>query len=141
MIRFKIKIDDKDLFKKIKKQSVHLEVGIWGDKYENGETVATIAARNEFGNPPKQPPRPFFRNAISRNKRKWREFVQDRLVIDLDAKKTLGFLGEIISDDIRDSIWGFTTPPNAPATIRKKGFNKPLIETGKMVSNVRMKVK
>lgn len=104
--------------------------------------VATVAARNEYGVPEhNQPPRPFMRDTINKNWRKWRRFVQDRLPVTLDAKKTMIELGDIVSDDVRTMILTYTTPPNKPSTVRIKGFNKPLVDSGQMAESVRMEVK
>ena len=140
MLTFRIKIDDKKMLKALMKQKATLEVGFWGDTYSDGESVASVAAFNEFGGG-YTPPRPFMRNCVKRNKRKWRNAVQDRLPVTMDAKKTFQTLGEDMVEDLKMEIYRTNTPPNAPSTIKRKGFNKPLIDTGKMVSSVRMRVK
>lgn len=53
------------------------------------------------------------------------QVVQGRV----SAAKTLGRLSRRISKDIQDSYMGWDEPPNAPDTVRKKGFNDPLVET------------
>lgn len=140
MLTFKIKIDDKDIFKALKKQKATLEVGFWDDTYSDGESVASVAAFNEYGGG-NTPPRPFMNNCFKRNKRKWVKNVRDRLPVTLDAKKTFQTLGEDMIEDLRMEIYRTNTPPNAPSTVKRKGFNKPLIDTGKMVSSIRMEVK
>ena len=47
-----------------------------------------------------------------------------------DVRQTLALMGEGIKGQIAESIQNLHEPPNAPATIRKKGFDKPLIDTG-----------
>ena len=140
MLTFKIKIDDKEIFKALKKQKATLEVGFWDDTYSDGKSVANVAAFNEYGGG-HTPPRPFMRNCVKRNRRKWRNIVQDRLPVNLDIKKTFQTLGEDMVEDLRMEIYRTNTPPNAPSTVERKGFNKPLIDTGKMVSSIRMEVK
>lgn len=105
-------------------------------------SVATVATSNEFGRPEKnQPPRPFMRDTVRKNWRKWRTFIQDRLPITLDLKKTLIELGDIAKDDMRNEIITFSYPPNRPSTIKAKGFNDPLIDSGQMAESVRMEVR
>lgn len=140
MLTFKIKIDDKKIFKALKKQKATLEVGFWDDTYSDGKSVASVAAFNEYGGG-NTPPRPFMRNCVKRNRKKWRNAVQDILPVNLDIKKTFQTLGEDMVEDLKYEIYATNTPPNAPSTVKRKGFNKPLIDTGKMVSSVRMRVK
>ena len=47
-------------------------------------------------------------------------------------ERVLALMGEGIKDQLTKSIIDFDAPPNAKPTIRKKGFNNPLIETGLM---------
>lgn len=171
MLNLKIKFDDKNLYKLATKSKATLEVGFWGDMYEaidrpfytnyakpNTKTfknpygkprrissrkavsVAEVAAHNEYGGG-HTPPRPFMRDTIRKNWRKWQKFVQDRLPVILDGKKVMTELGDIMSDDISQMILRYTTPPNAPSTIKMKGFNDPLVDSGQMADSVRMRVK
>ena len=45
-------------------------------------------------------------------------------------RQTLALMGEGIKGQIAESIQNLHEPANAPATVRKKGFDKPLIDTG-----------
>ena len=53
-----------------------------------------------------------------------------------DAAKALVSMGQLIKRQIQQSIKDTNSPPNAPSTIRRKGFNKPLIDTGTMWNSV-----
>lgn len=44
--------------------------------------------------------------------------------------------GDKLAESIKKSITGWSVPANAPSTIAKKGFNNPLIETGKMRDSI-----
>ncbi len=57
-----------------------------------------------------------------------------------DAEAALGVVGEKMKDQMVQTIVDFSTPANAPTTIKKKGFDDPLIETGHMMRSVRAKV-
>ena len=59
----------------------------------------------------------------------------------LVLKKIALDLGDVVANDIRDSIIEFDYPPNRPSTIKQKGFNDPLIDSGQMSESVRMEVK
>lgn len=45
-------------------------------------------------------------------------------------------LGEKVVDDLKDAVTNFQTPANAESTIEKKGFNKPLVDTGVMRDSI-----
>lgn len=97
---------------------------------ENGESVAQVAFWNEYGTAT-SPPRPFFRNTIAAHKDEWPDQVGNLLKENNgDVPKTLALLGENVKGQIIETIQQFKSPPNAPSTVKKKGFNKPLIDTG-----------
>lgn len=103
--------------------------------------TATIAAWNEFGTQ-HTPPRPFFRTMIAANAPTWGKDVAVLIAQDnFDAKKALTQMGERIAGQLRKSIEAFDNPGNAPSTIRKKKFDKPLIDTGEMWNSVHYEVK
>lgn len=109
-----------------------------GATYSNGTPVAMIAAIQEFGAPRAGiPPRPFFRNMIAAKSPEWPDAVANLLVANnYDAAKTLGQAGEAIVGQLRQSIVDLTDPPLKPSTIRRKGFDKPLIDTGHLLQSV-----
>lgn len=111
--------------------------------YPDGEYVATIAAANEFGNPGNnQPPRPFFRNMIAANSPAWPLEVGKVIkAVDFDGGKALQMMGERIKDQLQGSIRELVEPPLSPYTIKKKGVDKPLIDTGHMLNSVDYDVK
>lgn len=102
--------------------------------YPDGQNVATVAFWNEYGTE-KAPPRPFMRTTITNNKVKWAETVR-KLVPLHGENKSLLQLGELIKGDLVASILNWTDPPNAPYTVKKKGFNKPLVDTAQMSRSI-----
>ncbi|MCX2562155.1 hypothetical protein OQ252_12215 [Acetobacter farinalis] len=54
--------------------------------------------------------------------------------------QALSTVGRAMQADITHTIRQIRTPPNAPATIRHKGFDKPLEETGMLEKNVAFQV-
>ncbi|EOI3514464.1 hypothetical protein ACOJBQ_003912 [Cronobacter muytjensii] len=116
-----------------------LKVGfLSGATYPDGTPVPLVAAANEFGNPSNnQPPRPFFRNAIANHDNEWSE-VAGKLAEGgpVDTETLLGLLGEKIKSDIQEEIRTLLEPPLSPATIKRKGFSKPLIDTSHMLNSV-----
>ena len=92
-----------------------------------------IAAINEFGNEDLHiPPRPFMRESTP----KFREAMV-RILLDHDYEKyphltarDVEELKQTFKDILGESIRNFSSPPNAPRTVKRKGFNDPLVETG-----------
>lgn len=113
-----------------------LKVGIFESaKYDDGTPAAQVAFWQEFGTA-KIPMRPFLRNAIAKNTRKWGDSVNTALIGTNDGEKALKMLGEIMRGDIVLSLTNLNTPPNAPSTIKQKGSSNPLIDTGLLRSSI-----
>jgi hypothetical protein len=100
--------------------------------------LANIAAKNVYGTQ-YIPKRDFFADAkdklIETLKEKTIQYVHsvnqkrtDRSLVD-----EIGILGV---DILKESIINFSFPPNAPSTIKKKGFNDPLVWTGKLTNSI-----
>ncbi|OXM32281.1 hypothetical protein [Salmonella enterica] len=112
-----------------------------GATYPDGTPVPMVAATNEFGNPANnQPPRPYFRNAIAEHEGEWQEAMATLIENGGDPRDALSLLGEIIVDDIKESIRQLDSPPLSPVTIARKGFDKPLIDTSNMLNSVSYEV-
>jgi len=104
--------------------------------YPDGTPVAAVAFWNEFGTTT-IPPRPFFRTVIAEKSGEWADRLGKTAVhFEYDADKVLNLMGQTIVEDIQQSIVGWTDPENAASTVAKKGFNKPLIDTGTMQNSV-----
>jgi hypothetical protein len=114
-----------------------LRVGFLGNAtYPDGKSVALIAALNEFGTS-RQPPRPYFRNMIAQRSPGWPAAIAVNLrANNYDAERSLDDVGQAIAGQLQQSIRDLTSPPLSPVTIAKKGFDKPLIETGQMLNSV-----
>jgi len=109
-----------------------------GANYPDGTPVALIASLQDFGAPAAGiPPRPFFRNMIAAKSGEWAEAVRLNLVdTNYDVDKTLARVGEGIAGQLRQSIVDTNEPPLKPATVRRKGFSKPLVDTAHMLQSV-----
>lgn len=126
-----------------KKMSGTLQVGFFeGETYPDGESVPTVAFKNEFGDREENiPPRPFFRTMIAKESPQWGKTLSGfAKASDYDGQKSLNDLGQIMIEQLTSSINGWTTPPNSAETIKRKGFNKPLIETDKLLKSPAFKV-
>lgn len=111
--------------------------------YPDGTPVALIAAIQNWGAPGAGiPPRPFFSNMIAEKSPEWPGAISNLLKAnDFDAKLTLEQVGQAVAGQLRQSIVDTNDPPLAPATIRRKGFAKPLVDTGLMLNSIDYEVK
>lgn len=127
-----------EILRKIKNQP-EVKVGfLEGSTYPDGTPVALVAAINNFGAPAAGiPARPFFSNMVREKSPNWGKSLANILVTNnYDAKKSLALMGEGIGSQLQDSIQKLADPANADSTVARKGFNKPLIETGHMINSV-----
>lgn len=116
-----------------------LRVGfLEGARYPDGKPVAMIAAIHNYGAPRAGiPPRPFFSNMIADKQDEWPPAIAGLLrANNWDAVRALDLAGAAIAGQLRQSIIDTNDPPLAPSTIRRKGFDKPLVETGHMLQSV-----
>ena len=135
----------------------------------DGTPVAAIAAMQEFGAVVRGraghsiviPPRPFLRQTVATRRSAWVRLLAQELKTSLrtpnragdtrqalqtlvqrlsTSKQALTTVGKGMQTDITQTIHQTHTPPNAPATIRHKGFDKPLVETGTLQNSVTFQV-
>ena len=100
---------------------------------DNGTPVAMIAVIQDFGAPSRGiPPRPFFRTAIKEGEAKWPKLMRVMQINGYNARQTLEYIGSNIVADIKLQITNGAWAPLAPSTIKRKGFETPLIDTGVM---------
>ncbi len=98
----------------------------------NFETTHTVPAHTIT-----IPSRPFFRKTVRDNRKQWIDKVGQLLSLYKgDVDKVLNVLGNSMSEEIRAAIMSWTDPPNRPSTVRKKGFNSPLRESGDMAKAI-----
>jgi hypothetical protein len=126
----------KDLAARVAKPAT-LRVGfLEGATYPDGTSVPMVAAFNEFGTS-KAPPRPFFRNMISAKSKEWPAALAGLLEThNYDANVALNLAGEAIKGQLQQSIRDLVSPPLAESTIKRKCFDKPLIDTSVMINSV-----
>lgn len=106
-----------------------------------GISVAQAAFWNEYGTK-RAPARPFFRSTIQKQSPTWGDRLGKAVkAMNYDGQKALALLGQSMRDDVESSIAQWTEPGNAPLTIKIKGFDKPLVDTGVMQRAVDYEVK
>ena len=120
-----------------------VRVGFLEDaRYEDGTLVALVAAANEYGSPPKRPPRPFFRQLIGEKSGGWSKgIVQALKDNDYNSAVALDLTGAVVKGQLQEKINTYVGPPLAQSTIDRKGFDKQLIDTSVMLNSVDYQVK
>lgn len=124
-----------DRLKKIAEQkTIKARVGIIESKtYPDGELVAQVGYWNEYGTGT-IPPRPFFRTTVENNRDKLGPMFV-RAVQKHDTEAAMRAVCEHMVDELKMSVLTWTDPPNAPSTIKKKGFDSPLRGNDKLLRN------
>lgn len=117
---------------------LRVRVGIFGDAGSEGDiTIAEVANINEFGTRNGHvPERSFVRSTYSEKIGEWSNFAR-RLTGQvatgtITAEEAYSKMGARMARDIKRKVTTLSSPPNAPATIEKKGSANPLIDTGHM---------
>lgn len=131
-------------------ESKQVKVGfIDGATYPDGTPVAMVAAGNEWGIPDNnQPPRPFFRNAISEHEKEWSEAVARGIEAGYPVDQVLELVGAKIQGDVQESIATLIDPPLSPTTLhirrtrkdRPTDSTKPLVDSKVMIGDVNYEV-
>ena len=113
------------------------------NRYDDNTPVAAVARWNEFGTG-NIPSRPFMRPVLHSQKQTILENLRHQYQMAIrnnqNTTKVLHLIGEDVRWRIQSQILATTTPPNAPSTIKAKGFNKPLYDTGFMLNSVNYQV-
>mgnify|MGYP000107747074 CR=1 FL=1 len=112
-----------------------------GINYEDGTSVAYVAAIQEFGAPAARiPARPFMQPTVREKKDYWTKVIEKQIPSVVLGKKTafdvLDLVGIVAAADIQTKISSIYSPPNAPATLARKNGTKPLVDTGLMLASV-----
>lgn len=110
--------------------------------YEDGVTLATIAAVNNFGSADgKIPARPTLQPAIEKGAPQYQRLAEVMIPKVLSGEMTMLMLleqmGQLAEGHIKQEITDMDSPPNAAATIAKKGSDNPLIDTGAFRQSIR----
>jgi bifunctional DNA-binding transcriptional regulator/antitoxin component of YhaV-PrlF toxin-antitoxin module len=156
MARINVKFKDKNNIPKLRRtlkelESYVVEVGVFSSDDNQEPSYVMIANVHEFGVTIQKekgsitiPERSFMRSTFDMKSGDWLEFVkrQLKLVINfkIEPKILWERLGALMVADIQEAITDLDTPPNAPATIAKKGSSNPLIDTGGLRGRITYRV-
>lgn len=144
-------LKDDSQWKKMRKnleRGSHLaaKIGFFQDSTYGPEndnlTVAQVAQWQEEGNE-KIPMRPFIRSGFMEKiqQKKWITSEVIRWIDDIAMGRSTwtamyNKLGPVFVKMMQKEIEDWKIPMNAPLTVQLKGFNDPLIDTGKMLDSV-----
>lgn len=122
------------------------------NNYDDGTSVAEVAAQNEFGNPNKRiPARPFMIPTIIYQQRQWRKIAEVKAQQVLHGVGTIddlmAALGQKAAGDIKKKIASIWEPELRPITIQNRlerksnkkkigNLTKPLIDTSVMYNSL-----
>ncbi len=129
-------------------QQAYVTVGVHqeeGDKPHGAFTVAQIAAVHEYGSEDgKIPQRSFIRDThdlnLQANLERLKRLEEHVLTGKLTQHQLLTYLGEVASKQMVSRINQGIAPALKPATIKRKGSSKPLIDTGQLKGSISFKV-
>jgi len=116
-------------------------VGVHRDEkaYSDGTRVQDVAAWNEYGTD-SIPERSFVRSTLADKRKTYfrRVSVLASAAIRGTDKIPDGMLriGHVAKSDIKRKINEIKSPPNAPATVAKKGRNDPLVDTRHLLQSI-----
>lgn len=121
-----------------------VQFGATPGSYASGMKYSDILAINHYGSPT-IPPRPVLRLAaeriIPKNEERIKAFLKNLLVNPKDAQRLetvlMTSLGQQVVAEAKriiDNSEGLQH--NAPATVKKKGFDKPLYENGDLEKHI-----
>ena len=111
-------------------------------KASNGASYVDIATWNEYGTG-HIPSRPFIRISADTNKAAWEKMAQQCVngVIDGDSPRDAAqVVGHRMVEDIRKVSGSPELTANAPSTVKKKGRNEPLVDSGEMRRRVNFRI-
>jgi hypothetical protein len=104
-------------------------------KYEDGTSVAYVAAIQEFGSPQMSiPPRPTIRPTVDRDEGKWRNTAIAGAKAIANGSQTitgvLDVMGLQAAGGIKKSISQLTSPPLSPTTLRLRKLKRDGVQIG-----------
>lgn len=112
--------------------------------YDKGQSLVDVAIWNEYGTR-RIPSRPFIRIASDTSGNDWHKTAEKGISKIVAGSSSAGSMcdkiGKQMVEDIQ-KIFGDKSKlaPNSPATIRRKGHDKPLIDTGRLRDSVDYRV-
>lgn len=119
-----------------------VKVGLPAGKSDGA--IINRAIWNHYGTSRGIPARPFLLNSMRKNRSKYLDAMKTSaskiLRGETSLSTVLNKLGIFAQGHIQAEITSLKSPPNAPATIKRKGSSNPLIDTGAMRAAITWKL-
>lgn len=119
-----------------------------GGEARDDLTQAELAAIHEFGAPRANvPERSFLRSTADAKRLEWLALLERTLRLvtagRLEVEAALGIVGQKAVADVVARIrrGAGIPPPLQPATIRRKGSDRPLVDTGRLVQSISYEIR
>lgn len=119
--------------------NVHIEVGVLADNAD--AELLIIASANEYGTQDGHvPERSYMRSTLNENQLRYQVAMKRAMGSLLTGSGTirqnLSQFGELVVADVKRKIVTLREPPNAASTIKQKGSDNPLIDTGRLLNSI-----
>lgn len=139
-VRDTVTADGKKLEKLLKELGqLEVRIGIQrGETNEEGVDLVDIAMFNELGTV-HIPSRPFLRDSVDANGDQINTFLQamkKELLQGASAEEVLKKIGAFQKGLVQEQIVNGDFAPNSEETIRRKGSDTPLVDTGRMRQSI-----
>lgn len=116
------------------KYTVRVAVGYTGRIHRSGYPMAELAEMLTFGTE-KIPARPHIEEGLEAGEAWIKEHIAEYLRQNRRKRDASG-IGEAMVQAIKAYVYSGALQPNAPYTVRKKGFDQPLFETGELMDDL-----
>ena len=111
--------------------------------YPDGTAIAYVATIHEFGAGP-IPARSFMRTGVAEYGQQWLDHLAEGARVSLlggpSPEQVLDLVAKRAAQDVGEHARTVTSPALAPATVKRKGFSQPLVDTGWMLQSITGKV-
>ena len=127
-----------ELLEELDNKEVRIGFQAGENKEKDGTDICDIAAYNELGTDT-IPSRPFLRDSVDNHESEINEMItqmRDYIINGGTAERVLKKFGIFQKKLIQEEIVSGDFAPNAEETIKRKGSDKPLIDTGRMRQSV-----
>ncbi|MBI4815183.1 MAG: hypothetical protein HY791_02920 [Deltaproteobacteria bacterium] len=143
MAKSRVVVKDKGLSEILQRMKGASKLGITVGVHGDGE-IATYAAANEFGTD-EIPERSFLRSTMDTRQTDIANVITKTFERvsngTLTPRQAGAVIGAWVQAAVRKTIQSNVPPPNAPATIAKKGSSHTLIDEGRLRQGITFKVK
>lgn len=111
-----------------------------GNHPDANMTNAKLGATLNYGVPGRIPARPWLIPGYKKGERRYVKDLQNSIEEGLNLPTAMLRVGALATGEVQQFMTDLREPPNAPLTIKLKGSDNPLIDTGELRSSVNYKL-